>query len=103
MLKHFSTSQCFGLIEGSCRSSHLDEAESKDQLGELSLTKLEEVATDHICNPDISLPNVHRPKQLPRTRISIVLFNHYLRFNDDNAFYEIPKMVDEIEHLKVDH
>jgi len=103
ILKNFSTSQCFILIEDSCRSSHLDEVESKNQLGELSLTKLEEVARDHICNPDIGLLGVHRPKQLPRTRASIVLFNHFLRFNDDDAFYEIPKTVAEIEHLNVDN
>jgi len=101
ILKDFSTSQCFRLIKDSCKSSHLDEVESKNQLGELSLTKLEEVARDYICNPDIVLSGVHRPKQLPRTRASIVLFNHFLRFNDDDAFYEIPKMVAEIEHLKV--
>ena len=103
MLKILSTGQCFRLIEDSCRSSHIGEVESKNQLGELSLTKLREIAIHHITNPDLELPCRQRPEEIPRTRMSIVLFNHYLRFNDDNAFYEIPKMVDEIEHLKVDH
>jgi len=90
LLNHFSTSQCFMLIQDSCRAANKDKVVSKNQLGELSIVILRETVDHHLSN-NINIPNLNRPADTPRSRLSMILFNYFLKFEDDAAFYEVPK------------
>jgi len=92
LLEKLSTSQCFKLIWSSCRSVNKDEVASRSQLGELSFTILKSMAEHHLSN-NIDVPILNRPKEVPRSRISMILFNRFLKFEGDAAFYEVPKMI----------
>jgi len=90
ILSHFSTSQCFKLIQDSCRAANKNKIASKNQLGELSFVILRDTADHHLSN-NINILNLNRPADIPRSRLSMVLFNYFLKFEGDAAFYEVPK------------